>query len=288
MCTNSIRWKNGAHCAVLLTFDFDGVTMWESRVQQGFNDFDTPPIKSMGEYGSKSGMPRILNLLDEYDIPAGFFVPGKIIERYPELIRRIDARGHELGAHGHTHVNLVSMSDENEREEFRNLRVAFKDVIDKQPVGFRSPAEDLSNRTFKHLSNIGIEYDSSLMGSDVPYFIEVEEQTILEIPWFWSQDDATHFNFNMNPTVSYQSGISSPADVLSIWKTEFDACYDEGLLFHLVLHPQIIGRPHRMMMLEKLIQYIRGHSKVWFARPKDVARYWRKNIPEQDRDIRSI
>jgi peptidoglycan/xylan/chitin deacetylase (PgdA/CDA1 family) len=283
-----MQWKDGANCAVLLTFDFDGETMWESRVQQGLGDFDTPPIQSMGEYGGAAGMPRILDFLEEYDIPAGFFVPGKTVERYPELIQRVDADGHELGAHGHTHINPVSMSDEDELEEFRKSRAAFEDVVGEMPVGFRSPAADMGSRTLNRLIDMGMEYDSTLMGSDVPYFVEAAEGDIVEIPWFWSQDDAPHFNFNMYPLVSYQSGMSSPSDVLSIWKTEFDGCYEEGLLFHLVMHPQIIGRPHRMKMLERLVQHIKGHSDVWFARPKDIARYWRENVPEHERDVRTV
>lgn len=283
-----MRWKNDARCAVLLTFDFDGQAMWESRVEQGLGDYDKPPIKSMGEYASAVGVPRILDFLDEYDIPAGFFVPGKTAERNPDLIQRIHDDGHELGAHGYSHINPVDMSPEEEEEEFRKSNEVFEEIVGKTPVGFRSPAADMGERTLERLIDMGMEYDSTLMGKDVPYFIEAGGNNIVEVPWFWSSDDAPHFNFNMYPLVSYQSGMSSPADVLSIWKTEFDACYEEGLLFHLVMHPQIIGRPHRMKMLERLVSHIKGHPDVWYARPKDVARYWRDTVSETDRDIRSV
>lgn len=283
-----MQWKDGAECAVLLTFDFDGETMWESRVEQNLGEFDTPPITSMGQYGGSSGMPRILEFLETYDIAAGFFVPGKTVERHPDLIRRVHEAGHELGAHGYSHVNPVAMSDEEERIEFERANEAFEDVVGTTPVGFRSPAADMGERTLARLIEMGFEYDSTLMGRDVPYFVASETGELVELPWYWSQDDAPHFNFNMYPLVSYQSGLSSPSDVLSIWRTEFDACYEEGLLFHLVMHPQIIGRPHRMKMLERLVQHMRGHSDVWFARPRDVAGYWRDAIPAADRDVRSI
>jgi peptidoglycan/xylan/chitin deacetylase (PgdA/CDA1 family) len=283
-----MQWKNGAECAVLLTFDFDGATMWESRVEQGLGDFDTPPIRSLGRYGGASGMPRILDFLAEYDLPAGFFVPGKTVERNPELMERVHEAGHELGAHGYSHVNPVAMSDEEERAEFEQATQAFEEVVGTTPVGFRSPAADMGDRTLGRLVEMGFEYDSSLMGSDVPYFVSSGDGELVELPWYWSQDDAPHFNFNMYPLVSYQSGLSSPSDVLSIWQTEFDACYEEGLLFHLVMHPQIIGRPHRMKLLERLVQHIKGHSDVWFARPKDVARYWRDTVPADARDVRPI
>lgn len=203
-------------------------------------------------------------------------------------MQRVNEDGHELSARGYSHINPISMSDEEELEEFGKSNRVFEDVVGETPVGFRSPAADLSSRTLNRLVEMGFEYDSSLMGSDVPYFLEIGERDILELPWFWSQDDAPHLNYNMYPLVSYQSGISSPSDVLDIWRMEFDACYDEGLVFHLVMHPQIIGRPHRMRMLEQLIQHIQGYDDIWFARPKEIIRYWRNTVDEANRDTQSV
>lgn len=282
-----MQWKDDAKCAVLLTFDFDGRTMWESRVEQGNPDFDKPPVRSLGEYGA-TVVPRLLDLLDDYDVPSGWFVPGKTVERNPDLVERIHDAGHELGNHGYSHVNPATMTADQELEELTRSNDVFESVVGETPVGFRSPAADLNTRTLNRLVDLGFEYESSLMGSDVPYFLTADEGQIVELPFYWSQDDAPHFNFNMYPLVSYQSGLSAPADVLNIWKSEFDACYEDGLLFHLVTHPQIIGRPHRRHMLESLIEHMTDRTDVWFARPRDVARFWAETVPEAERDVRQI
>lgn len=107
-----------------------------------------------------------------------------------------------------------------------------------------------------------------------------------ELAEFQRANDAPHFN--TYPLVSYESGLSSPADVLSIWRSEFDACYEEGMLFHPVMHPQMIGRPHRIKVLERLVQHVNGHSNVRFARPEDAARHWRDVLPADERDVRSV
>lgn len=282
-----MRWKNDTECAVLLTFDFDGLSMWESRVEQGNPDFGKPPVLSMGEYGA-TAVPKLLDLLDDYDVDSGWFVPGVTAERNPDLLERIHDDGHEIGNHGYSHVNPATMSDEEELEEITRSNEVFEELTGETPVGFRSPAADLSNRTLNRLIDLGFEYDSSLMGRDLPYFLETSEGDMVELPFYWSQDDAPHFNFNMYPQVSYQSGISAPGDVLDIWTSEFDACYEEGLLFHLVTHPQIIGRPHRRKMLEGLIDHITDHSDVWVTTPREVARYWRETVAEEDRDVRGV
>lgn len=78
----SIRWKNGARCAVMLSFDVDGEALWIARDPALA---DRPIHMSMGAYGPKTGVPRILRILDRHDIKAGFFIPGWTMERYPEM-----------------------------------------------------------------------------------------------------------------------------------------------------------------------------------------------------------
>jgi peptidoglycan/xylan/chitin deacetylase (PgdA/CDA1 family) len=282
-----MRWKNDAECAVLLTFDFDGQSMWESRVDQGNPDFGRPSVASMGEYGA-TAVPKLLDLLDEYDVDSGWFIPGITAERNPDLVERIHDEGHELGNHGYSHVNPATMSDKKELEEIKLSNEVFEELTGETPVGFRSPAGDLSDRTLNRLIELGFEYDSSLMGRDLPYFLEAPEGTMVELPFYWSEDDAPHFNFSMYPQVAYQNGMSNPSAVLDIWKSSFDACYEDGLLFHLVTHPQIIGRPHRRKMLEELVDYITDHSEAWVTTPREVTRYWQDTVAEEDRDVRSV
>ena len=98
----------------------------------------------------------------------------------------------------------------------------------------------------------------------------VKETGVVELPVSWELDDAPHFLFNFFPF--YFSGLSSPSKVFEIWKDEFDYLYEKESFYVLTMHPQIIARPHRIMMLEKLIKYIMGFPGVWFARHDDAAK----------------
>jgi len=275
-----MNWKHDANCAVMLTFDIDGTRMWHARTEQGAGDFDKPPTVSMGEYGTDVAVPRILDMLDDHGVKAGFFVPGMVAEEHPDLVREIHDRGHEIGHHSYSHVNPTSMTDEEEKEDFERAMEVLTEIVGERPVGYRSPAADMSDRTLDRIARLGFEYESTMMADDTPYFIETKEGRVVELPFHWSTDDAPFWNYNSSPPVAYQSGMATPSDVEEIWTKEFDACYEWGLLLNLAMHPQIIGRPHRLMMLSDVIEYITDHEDVWVARPKEIARYWRDQQEE--------
>src|SRR6266851_3211071 len=90
----TVTWPDGARCAVMMTFDLDGESPWIHRDPALA---ERPLHMSMGAYGPKTGMPRILELLDRYGIKTCIFIPGWIVERYPALCEEILKRGHELG-----------------------------------------------------------------------------------------------------------------------------------------------------------------------------------------------
>lgn len=161
----------------MLSFDVDGESLWIAR-DPALKD--RPIHMSMGAYGPKVAVPRILTLLDRYDLKAGFFIPGWIIERYPDMAQEILLRGHEIGRHD--------------------------------------------------------------------------------------------FGFSANPPVG--NGVWSQQEVYEIWSEEFESAYEEGGFFNLMMHPQVIGRPSRMRMVERLIGKILEKGDVWIARPIEIAGYW--------------
>lgn len=268
-----MKWPNNVQCAVSFTFDVDGEVVWLSKVSQN-PAFGNPVVRSLGDFGPRVGVPRILELLEKYKIKACFFIPGQIVEKYPEMVKEISGLGHEIGFHSYAHVNPASMTLEQEKEDFEKGLELLESTIQDRPLGYRSPALEMSQNTWNLLAAYGFLYDSAMMGADFPYFQPVDGKYLVEIPIHWMLDDWVYFGFNMYPSLPYMSGISSQEKVYEIWSAEFDGMYRAGCHFVLCMHPQIMGRLSRLNMLERLIKHIQGKSNVWIAKPVEVARYF--------------
>jgi peptidoglycan/xylan/chitin deacetylase (PgdA/CDA1 family) len=266
---------------VCLSFDFDAMSSWIFRGQT------TPTPLSRGEYGARVGLPRVLELLDHFGIKATFFVPGHTADTWPHLVREIAARGHELGNHGYLHEAPASLTPAAEREVILRGNEAVERAAGVRPRGYRSPSWDLSPHTLDILRELGFVYDSSLMGDDFRLYwcrtgdvlhrdrgYEFGPETeLVEMPVHWILDDAPYFNYS----TTTRTGLTPASQVYEIWQDEFDFMYDRvpGGVFTLTMHPQIIGRGHRILMLERLIRHMRARAGVRFATQIEVAELWR-------------
>lgn len=253
--------------AVTLTFDFDAESAW-----LGDMNFATPSAIARGTYGANEGVPRILALLRKYDLPATFFIPGDTADRHPSETKSIVDAGHEIGHHGYLHEapHLLSLPDERAMIE-RGLE-ALARVTSQTITGYRAPSWELSDNTLRLLVEYGFKYDATQLAADRPYWAYDREGTLdlVEVPSAWELCDSSHFLFAFNP--SYLVGLAAPSKVEEIWRGDFDGLYAEardGCLV-LTMHPQIIGRPHRMAMVERVIQHIKAHEGVWFATMNDI------------------
>jgi peptidoglycan-N-acetylglucosamine deacetylase len=260
------EWPGGARVAVALSFDSDHETI-------PLRDAETRPGKlSQGEYGSRVGAPRIMRLLDRRGIKVSFFMPAVSALLHPEEACGYVAAGHELGIHGWIHERNMELEPKDERELAFRSADALEKLTGVRPVGVRTPSWDFSDYTLTVIRELGLLYDSSLMADDEPYEIVQDGQPtgVVEIPVEWIRDDAPYFPFERySPLRPY----TPPDGVLSIWRAEFDQAYAEGGLFQLTMHPHIIGHRSRVAMLEQLIEYIQGHTDVWFATHKALAEH---------------
>jgi peptidoglycan/xylan/chitin deacetylase (PgdA/CDA1 family) len=244
---------------VLLTFDVDA----DSSVRGPYSGRpDEPVARSKGQFGPKVGLPRILNLLDKYAIKTTFFLPGWTAKTYPESVKEIVRRGHEVGVHGYKHENLAQLnSQKDEVEIFRRSIDQVEALVGQRPVGFRAPDWEFSPYTMENLAKFNFKYDSSLMDSEEPYV--VKSSGIVELPVAWSWDDWGQFEVHRR----------SPSVVLNGWIQEFNALYAARMsYFNLTMHPQTIGRASRIAMLEVLIKDMRKRRGVRFLRCVDLVR----------------
>jgi len=251
---------------VMLTFDIDAETLWVARDPKMA---DYPIALSQGRYGTKIGVKRVLNLLSKYQIPATFFVPGMTIERNEDLMKEVVQQGHEIAHHSYSHKWLDDISFEEEREEMEKGIELIDKLTGRKPRGYRSPAGEFTPHTFDLLLEYGIEYSSNFFDDEAPYkhVVNGRKTDIVELPFAWALDDAPFFLYS-NRLVGRV--MAAPSAVLETWKLEFDGLYEEKKCFVLAMHPQIIARPSRIGILEELIQYIKGHPNVWFARCDQV------------------
>lgn len=260
------QWKDGARCAVALSFDSDHES-WVLR--DGGN---SPGGLASGEYGARVAIPRITRLLAKYEIPATFFVPAVIAKLHPEEQRQLIGMGHEIGIHGWIHERNSNLDPEVERDLCLRSAEVLAGITGVQPVGMRTPSWDFSQSTLRIIRDMGLLYDSSLMADDEPYELleEGEATGVVELPVEWIRDDYPYFGMDR---VSALRPHTTPDSVLGIWKSEFDLTLEEGGMFLLTMHPHVIGHRSRMVMLEELIRYMRSFSDVWFDTHEQVARY---------------
>jgi peptidoglycan-N-acetylglucosamine deacetylase len=246
---------------VLLTFDIDGETLWTSRDK--INPIG-PVMRSQGRYGPEVGLPRILKLLKRYAIPATFFVTGQVADGYPDQCRLILDHGHEISHHNYYHEWPSKVEPEVERRDFERGLEAIRRLTGATSAGYRAPGWEFSEITFNLLIEHGIQYSSNMMDDEKPYEYTVEGQPtgIVELPCSWILDDAAFFMYGL----TYNAPMSPPSHVLDQWKAEFNGLYAEEdcRVYVLTMHPQIIGRPSRIAILEELIAYIQSKPKSIF------------------------
>lgn len=266
-------WPEGKQSATVLTFDFDAEEVWISAF--GEEAAARPGLLSQGKYGAKVGVPMVLELLKARGLTATFFVPGRVCERHPQVVASIVEAGHELALHGYTHTDPSRQSAAQEREELEKSVELFKG-FGVTPRGYRSPAWELSANTLGLLGEFGIEYSSNFMDDIRPY--RHPESEIIELPVQWLLDDAPQFMFAVP---SWDKTIVPPSLVLESWSAEFAGIHKMAGSFVLTMHPQFIGRPSRLAMLERLLDVIQGHDDVWIATACDVARQAKEYLDAQ-------
>lgn len=261
MIDTTVTWPNGARCAVLLTFDFDAETLWIGRDSGNAN---RPGTLSQGLYGAKVGVPSILQVLrDMGGLPATFFVPGWTAEHHPARVEAILKDGHEIGHHSYSHRWVDPSDPVGELEELERGLEALHRVAGIRPVGFRSAAGETSANLFRLLVERSFLYDSSMLDAINPYFHAVagNPRALVELPWSWSQDDAVYALFS----IKSPRAIMTNDHVFTIWRDEFDAIRAGGGLYNLTMHPQVTGRPSRLVLLRRIIEHMQRCPDVWFT-----------------------
>jgi len=266
----AVEWPAGKNAAASFTFDVDGesafLVMDPSSAQR-------PGFLSQAQYGPRVGVPLILEVLAKHGVKGSFFVPGVVVEWYPEAVEQIVAAGHELALHGYTHTPPAQLPSREAEAEELDKAYDLLTGAGGSVSGYRSPSGDVSAHTLDLLEEKGLAYTSQFMDDFRPY--RHAKRRLVELPVQWILDDWPQFACYGADT----GRIRTTAEVEELWKEEFDGMYAHGGSYILTMHPQIIGRPGRVALLDRMIGYVKAHD-VWIATCAEIAAYANERLPQ--------
>jgi peptidoglycan/xylan/chitin deacetylase (PgdA/CDA1 family) len=279
--------------------DVDAVAGWLGS----YGGEDSPDDISRGVFAGEVGSRRLLKLFDKYGLKTTWFIPGHSIETFPEESALVVEAGHEVGMHGYSHENPISMTPEQEEAVLVKCIGLIEQVSGRRPTGYVAPWWEFSNVTNELLLKHGIKYDHSLMHRDFhPYYVRVgdswtkidyskqpeewmkplvrgEETDLIEIPASWYLDDLPPMMFIKAAPNSH--GFVNPRHLEEIWRDQFDYVYREEdyAVFGMTIHPDVSGRPQVLLMLERLIEYISQFDGVRWATMDQIADDFAQRYP---------
>lgn len=265
----SPSWPEGVRLPVVLTFEHQAGEGVASRPGDRFN------ANAFGqtEYGARSGIWHILEMLDRVGVKSTFFVSGIAAERYPEAIQAALAAGHDIAGMGYSFEKVRTASWQREQSIVRRSAKALQDVCGAAIRGWRCPDYRISPQTFDVLSSEGFVWDSSMLNDDLPYLFQCESGHLIEVPFTTSTADKAYVAWP-NPVCG-----GSPA-LANVWEMEFDVLYREATLaprfMILSLQTWASGRPVTLRTLRQFIERVKTYNDAPFVRCDEIAA-WSKN-----------
>jgi peptidoglycan/xylan/chitin deacetylase (PgdA/CDA1 family) len=255
-------WPNGNRVAVCLSFDTDTEA---PHLRDGTT---SPTTISAADFGAQAGVPRILRMLDRYQVPATFFMTAVDAMLHPEMLTAIQKSGrHEIGVHGWIHEFTPRLEPGEEEPLLDQAIDHLTKATGKRPVGYRAPSWAFSGITLDLIQKKGFLYDSSLQALDEPYEIVSRGKPtgIVELAIDWTLTET--------PYLGQNGRMPSPTLLYQLYRDEFDGAYEEGTMFVLTLHPYLSGHRAPMKHLSEFVAYMKSKPGVWFATAADIAKY---------------
>ena len=237
------------------------------------------PMRNFGnesnyQYGIKAGAPRVMALVKRYGVTATFTAAALSLERAPELARQIVEGGHEVCSHGWRWIHQFHMSEEEERAFIQKAVRSIEQTTGRRPYGWLSRYL-LTPNTRRLLIEEGFTYHMDDYSDDLPFWDSVDGKPILIVPYALDSNDMK----------MWTTPALTPADWLRYAVDSFDWLYAEAAheprMMSLGVHLRIIGRPGRIGYLERFIQHVQRHERVWIATRKAIADHWAAGHPPQ-------
>ena len=231
-------------------------------------------MESLYEYGSRSGVWRILRLFEEFNIPITIFAVGLAIARNRQLADYLVDNNYDICAHGFRWIDYQFVEEEVEREHIKDCISILTEFLGKRPEGWYTGRNSPNTRKLI-IEEGGFLYDSDAYDDDLPYWANEfdTDSKHLIIPYTLDVNDMRFAS---------PQGFNSGDQFFNYLKDSFDALYKEGetspKMMSVGMHARILGRPGRIMAMRKFLEYISNFDNVWLCSRREIADHWYKNF----------
>ena len=289
------QWPGGARIAVQFVLNYEeggenSVLHGDPGSEQFLSEMFNPPafadrhlsMESIYEYGSRVGVWRLLREFEQRQLPLTVFGVGMALQRHPELTRAFVELGHEIACHGWRWISYQNVDEATEREHMALGMQAIEQLTGQRALGWYTGRD--SPNTHRLVADYGgFEYDSDYYGDDLPFWMPVtktngETVSQLIVPYTLDVNDMRF---------CLPQGYSQADDFFTYLRDTFDVLYAEGdpngtnspKMMSVGMHCRLLGRPGRIRALQRFLDHLEAHDKVWVCRRLDIARHWKAVHP---------
>ena len=289
------QWPGGARIAVQFVLNYEeggenSVLHGDQGSEQFLSEMFNPPafpdrhlsMESIYEYGSRVGVWRLLREFEQRQLPLTVFGVGMALQRHPELTKAFVELGHEIACHGWRWISYQNVDEATEREHMALGMQAIEQLTGQRALGWYTGRD--SPNTHRLVADYGgFEYDSDHYGDDLPFWMPVtktngETVSQLIVPYTLDVNDMRF---------CLPQGYSQADDFFTYLRDTFDVLYAEGdpnginspKMMSVGMHCRLLGRPGRIRALQRFLDHLEAHDKVWVCRRLDVARHWKAVHP---------
>ncbi|HET9644958.1 MAG TPA: allantoinase PuuE [Burkholderiaceae bacterium] len=285
------RWPGNARIAVQFVLNYEeggenNVLHGDAGSEQFLSEMFTPPafparhlsMESIYEYGSRVGVWRILREFERRSLPLTVFGVSMALQRHPEVTAAFRELGHEIACHGWRWIHYQTTDEATEREHLQRGMEIIEKLTGERALGWYTGRDSPNTRRLV-ADYGGFEYDSDYYGDDLPFWLQVRksDSTLaphLVVPYTL---DANDMRFAL------PQGFSHGDEFFQYLRDAFDVLYSEGdeapKMMSIGMHCRLLGRPGRMRSLQRFLDHVQGHHRVWITRRIDIARHWKQVHP---------
>lgn len=235
-------------------------------------------MESIYEYGSRAGVWRLLNEFERRDLPLTVFGVAMALQRNPEVAQAFRELNHEVACHGWRWIHYQNIPEEIEREHMQRAIDIFRELYGEKPMGWYTGRDSPNTRRLL-MDEGSFLYDSDYYGDDLPFWTRQSDssgelQNHLIVPYTLDTNDMRF---------ATPQGFNTGDHFFEYLRDAFDVLYEEGKdtpkMLSVGLHCRLIGRPGRFRGLQRFLDHIEAHARVWVTRRVDIAQHWVKHHP---------